>query len=53
MNYGLIRILFGRLPVVVTLDALDEDALIRILTELGNALVKQYRKIMELDGVDL
>ncbi len=53
LKYGLIPEFIGRLPVVVALDALDEDALIRILTEPKNALVKQYQKIMELDGVDL
>ncbi|NLY88563.1 MAG: ATP-dependent protease ATP-binding subunit ClpX, partial [Firmicutes bacterium] len=53
LKYGLIPECGGRLPVVVALDALDEDALIRILTEPKNALVKQYRKIMELDGVEL
>ena len=53
LKYGLIPEFVGRLPVVVALDALDEDALIRILTEPKNALVKQYRKIMELDGVEL
>src|SRR5690554_1343019 len=53
LKYGLIPEFIGRLPVVVALDALDEDALIRILTEPKNALVKQYKKIMELDGVEL
>ena len=43
----------GRLPVVVTLDALDEDALVNILTEPRNALVKQYQKLLEMDGVKL
>ena len=43
----------GRLPVVVTLDALDEDALVNILTEPRNALVKQYQKLLEMDGVRL
>jgi len=53
LRYGLIPEFVGRLPVVVALDALDEDALIRILTEPKNALVKQYRKILELDGVEM
>ncbi len=53
LRYGLIPEFVGRLPVVVALDALDEDALVRILTEPKNALVKQYRKILELDGVEL
>ena len=43
----------GRLPVVVTLDALDEEALVNILTEPRNALVKQYQKLLEMDGVRL
>lgn len=53
LKYGLIPEFVGRLPVVVTLDALDEEALVRILTEPKNALVKQYQKIFELDGVEL
>ena len=53
MKYGLIPEFVGRLPVNVTLDALDEDALIRILKEPKNALVRQYQKLMELDGVEL
>ena len=43
----------GRLPVVATLDELDKEALIRIVTEPKNALVKQYKKLLELDGVEL
>lgn len=53
IKYGLIPEFIGRLPVTVTLDALDEDALIRILTEPRNALVRQYEKLMELDDVAL
>ncbi|MDD4168807.1 MAG: ATP-dependent Clp protease ATP-binding subunit ClpX [Desulfotomaculaceae bacterium] len=53
LKYGLIPEFVGRLPVIVTLDALDEDALIRILTEPKNALVKQYEKMLHLDGVTL
>lgn len=53
LKFGLIPEFVGRLPVVVTLDALDEDALVRILTEPKNALSKQYQKLFELDGVDL
>ena len=53
LKYGLIPEFVGRLPIVVTLDALDEEALVRILQEPKNALVKQYRKFMELDGVEL
>lgn len=53
LKYGLIPEFVGRLPIIVTLDALDEEALIRILTEPRNALVKQYEKLFELDGVAL
>ncbi|MBR5163542.1 MAG: ATP-dependent Clp protease ATP-binding subunit ClpX, partial [Schwartzia sp.] len=50
---GLIPEFIGRLPVVVTLSALEEDALVRILTEPKNALVKQYQKLLAMDGVKL
>jgi ATP-dependent Clp protease ATP-binding subunit ClpX len=53
LKYGLIPEFVGRLPVIVTLDALDEAALIRILLEPKNALVKQYQKFLELDNVQL
>lgn len=53
LRFGLIPEFIGRLPVLVTLDPLDEDALVRILTEPKNALVKQYRKLLEMDGVEL
>lgn len=53
LKFGLIPEFVGRLPVIVTLSALDEDALIRILTEPRNALVKQYQKFFEMDGVNL
>jgi ATP-dependent Clp protease ATP-binding subunit ClpX len=53
LKFGLIPEFVGRLPIVVTLDALDEEALVRILTEPRNALVKQYQKIFAMDGVDL
>ena len=52
-KYGLIPELIGRMPTVVSLDSLDEDALIRILTEPKNALTKQYQYLLELDGVQL
>ncbi len=52
-RYGLIPELVGRLPVVVALDPLDEEALIRILQEPKNALVKQYGKMLELEGIGL
>ncbi len=53
LKYGLIPEFVGRLPVIVTLEALDEKALVRILTEPKNALVKQYQKFFELDGINL
>jgi len=51
LKYGLIPEFVGRLPVVVTLNSLDENALIQILTEPRNALVKQYQKLFEMDDV--
>lgn len=53
VKYGMIPEFIGRVPVVVSLDALDEDALIQILTKPKNSLVNQYRKLFELDGVRL
>ena len=53
LKYGLIPEFVGRVPIIVTLDALDEEALIRILTEPRNALVRQCQKLFELDGVAL
>ena len=53
LRYGLIPEFVGRVPIIVTLEALDKDTLIKILTEPRNALVKQYKKLLELDGVDL
>ncbi len=53
MKYGLIPELIGRLPAIVALESLDESALVRILTEPKNALVKQYQKLFDLDGVQL
>jgi ATP-dependent Clp protease ATP-binding subunit ClpX len=53
LKYGLIPEFVGRLPVVVSLDNLDKDALIRILTEPKNAIVKQYQKFLQLDRVEL
>ena len=53
VKYGLIPEFIGRVPVNVSLDPLDEDALVRILTEPKSALVKQYQKLFELDGVEL
>ncbi|MBP2625910.1 MAG: ATP-dependent Clp protease ATP-binding subunit clpX [Firmicutes bacterium] len=53
LKFGLIPEFVGRLPVVVTLDALDEAALVRILLEPKNALIKQYQKFLEIDNVQL
>ncbi len=53
LKFGLIPEFVGRLPVVVTLDALDEAALVKILTEPRNALVKQYQKMLQMDSVEL
>ncbi len=53
MKFGLIPEFIGRLPVVATLDELDEEALVRILCEPKNALVKQYQKLFEMEGVTL
>ena len=53
VKFGLIPELVGRLPVIVGLDNLDKESLIRILTEPKNSLVKQYEKLFEMDGVQL
>ena len=53
IKFGMIPEFIGRVPVVVTLDALTEDALVRILNEPKNSLTKQYKKLFELDGVSL
>ncbi|MGH1426470.1 MAG: ATP-dependent Clp protease ATP-binding subunit ClpX [Arenicella sp.] len=53
VKYGLIPEFIGRLPIIATLEELDEDALVKILTQPKNALVKQYQKLFKLDGVDL
>jgi len=53
LKFGLIPEFVGRLPVIATLTDLDEDALISILTEPKNALVKQYQKLFEMEGVQL
>jgi ATP-dependent Clp protease ATP-binding subunit ClpX len=53
LRYGLIPEFVGRVPIIVTLDALDKGTLVKILVEPRNALVKQYKKLLELDGVDL
>lgn len=53
IKFGLIPEFIGRVPVVVSLDALDEDALVRILKEPKNSLVKQYTALLKMDGVEL
>ena len=53
LKFGLIPEFVGRLPIVVTLEALDEEALVSILSEPKNALVKQYKKLFEMDNVEL
>ncbi len=53
LKFGLIPEFIGRLPVLATLDQLDEHTLVRILSEPRNAILKQYKKFFELDGVDL
>lgn len=53
MEYGIIPEIIGRLPVICTLETLDEDALLRILTEPINAPVRQYQQLLAMDGVDL
>lgn len=53
LKFGLIPEFIGRVPVYAILDALDEEALIKILTEPKNAIIKQYKKLLDMDGVDL
>ena len=53
LKFGLIPEFIGRLPVITTVSPLDRDALVRILTEPRNALVKQYQRMFEIDGVEL
>ena len=53
LKFGLIPEFVGRLPVVVTLDELDEDTMVDILVKPGNSIVSQYRELMKYDGVDL
>lgn len=53
VKYGIVPELVGRLPVITVLDELDEDSLVRILQEPKNALVKQYKKLFEMDGIEL
>ena len=53
VKFGLIPELIGRLPVIASLDALDEEALVRILREPKNALIKQYKKLFEMDNIQI
>ena len=53
LKFGLIPEFIGRLPVITSVRSLDRDALVSILTEPRNALVKQYQRLFELDGVEL
>jgi ATP-dependent Clp protease ATP-binding subunit ClpX len=53
IKFGMIPEFVGRIPIIATLDSLGEDALVRILTEPKNALVKQYKKLFEVEGVEL
>ena len=53
IKFGLIPELVGRMPIVATLSELTEDAMVQILTEPKNALVKQYSKLLAMEGVDL
>lgn len=53
VKFGLIPEFIGRLPVIATLDELDEDALMQILTEPKNALTRQYQYLFEMENVDL
>jgi ATP-dependent protease Clp ATPase subunit len=53
VQYGLIPEFVGRLPVIATLEELDEAALVQILTEPRNALTKQYAKLFEMEGVEV
>jgi ATP-dependent Clp protease ATP-binding subunit ClpX len=53
LKFGMIPEFIGRLPVITTVNNLDRDALVRILTEPKNALVRQYRRLFDLDSVEL
>ena len=53
VKYGMVPEFVGRLPVIAVLDELDEDSLVRILLEPKNSLIKQYKKLFELDGIEL
>jgi endopeptidase Clp ATP-binding regulatory subunit (clpX) len=53
IKFGLIPEFLGRIPVIATLEELDEDALVRVLTEPKNALIKQYKSLLAIDGIEL
>ena len=53
MKFGMIPEFIGRVPVTVALDKLDAEALVRVLTEPKNAIIKQYKKMLKMDDVDL
>ncbi len=53
LKFGIIPELIGRLPVIATLDMLDKDSLVRIIKEPKNAILKQYKKLFEIDGINL
>ena len=53
VKFGIVPELVGRLPIITVLDELDEQALIKILTEPKNALLKQYKKLFDYDNIDL
>ena len=53
LKFGIIPELIGRLPVIATLESLDRDDLVRILTEPKNSMVRQYKKLLSYDGIDL
>ncbi len=53
VKYGMVPEFVGRMPVIAVLDELDEDSLVRILSEPKNSLVKQYKRLFELDGIEL
>jgi len=53
LKFGIIPELIGRLPVIASLDMLDKESLVRIIKEPKNAMLKQYMKLLELDGVEL
>ena len=53
MKFGMTPVFVGRLPIFIALDELDEETMVRILTEPKNSMVKQYQRLLDLDGVEL